>query len=283
MKITLIITTYNWNEALNLVFKSVDRQVMPPDEIVVADDGSTSETAALVSAWQRRLPIPVTHVWQEDRGFRLARARNRAIAHARGDYIVLVDGDMVLHPHFIADHSKAARHGYFIQGVRLLTKPAAAARILNEETFGFGFFARDIQRRHHTVRNRLLSWLMMQPTHTHQKAIRGSNQAYWKEDLVRVNGFNEEMIGWGGEDNDIAERLYNSGVRRKNLKFAALATHLYHPSRRSIGDNPNHLLLRRTIENKATRCVHGLDRHLLDPTWSNENASEIAERVVGGN
>jgi glycosyltransferase involved in cell wall biosynthesis len=283
MKISLIITTYNWNEALNLVFKSVAGQVALPDEIIVADDGSTPATAALVDEWRLRLPIPVIHVWQHDRGFRLARARNRAIARARGDYIVLIDGDMVLHPHFIDDHRKAARRGYFMQGVRLITNQAAANKILNEETLGFGFFARGIQRRHHTVRSRFLSWLLLQPTHTHQKAIRGSNQAYWKDDLVRVNGFNEEMIGWGGEDNDIAARLYNAGVRRKNLKFAALATHLYHPSRRPVGDNPNHLLLRQTIENKATRCVHGLDRHLLDRDWSDEVTPEPAERVVGGN
>ena len=283
MKTTLIITTYNWKEALNIVLTSVARQSKPPDEIIVADDGSTADTAALIRSWATRVRIPIQHLWQEDRGFRLARVRNRAIAHATGDYIVLVDGDMVLHPHFLADHVKAARRGYFIQGVRLITGAFATDRIMRTGRIDLHLLSRDIERRHHTVRSRLLSWVAFQPTHTHQKAIRGSNQAYWRDDLIRVNGFNEEMVGWGGEDNEIAQRLYNVGVRRKNLKFAALATHLYHASRRPAGDNPNHMLLRATIEQGSTRCACGLDRHMLDSNWSAESQPEWTEKVVGGN
>ena len=273
MKTSLIITTYNWPEALELSFRSVSRQVVLPDEVIVADDGSTPDTADLVRAWKRRLPTRVEHVWQEDRGFRLARSRNRAIAAASGDYIVLADGDMVLDPNFIADHASAARHGFFVQGVRLLTGPRAAQRVLADETQRFGFFSAGIRRRHHTIRNRFLSWLAYQPSHTNHKAIRGSNQAYWKIDLQRVNGFNEEMIGWGGEDNELAQRLYNCGVRRKNLKFAALAIHLHHASRRPQGDSPNTKLLAATIDNKARRCTVGLDQHLTEPQ----------QLAVGGN
>ncbi len=266
VKTSLIITTYNWNEALELVFRSIARQSEMPDEVLIADDGSGPDTADLVRQWSARLPIPVRHVWQEDRGFRLARSRNQAIAAASGDYIIIVDGDTVLHRHFVADHKRAARYGYFIQGVRLLTGPQMGQRMLAEGLLDIGFFAPHIRRRRHTVRNRFLSWLLYRQVHEHQNAIRGSNQAYWRNDLLKVNGFDERMTGWGREDNEIAQRLYNVGIRRRNLKFAALTIHIYHHQRKTTGDNPNDRYLHETIENKLTWCNLGIDQHLLAAT-----------------
>jgi len=264
MKTSLIITTYNWKEALDLALQSVARQVELPDEIIIADDGSRPDTRELIANWAARLPIPLRHVWQEDTGFRAGRARNRAIAVAAGEYIILVDGDMVLNAHFIYDHKRAAQRGYFMQGARLITGPYAAKEMLANGSLDLSFFARDIQRRRHAVRNRFLRWLLLRKTHAHQRAIRSCNQAYWKDDLVRVNGFDERMTGWGGEDNEIAARLYNVGVYRRNLKFGGLAIHLHHTSRKPDGENPNHAILRATIESHKTRCELGLDQHTAE-------------------
>jgi glycosyltransferase involved in cell wall biosynthesis len=262
MKISLIVTTYNWKEALDLVFKSIARQTVMPNEVIVADDGSRPDTGELVQRWAARLPMPVRHLWQEDIGFRASRARNRAIAAATGDYIIAVDGDMVLNAHFVEDHRRFARRGFFIQGARLLTGPTAAQQMLEQERFELRFWDADIKRRRHTIRNHWLTRLVLLRSHTNQKAIRSCNQAYWRDDLLKVNGFDEQMIGWGREDNDLAERLYNIGVRRKNLKFAGLATHLYHKSRQPKGENPNDKFLSATIRTKSRRCVLGIDQHV---------------------
>lgn len=264
MKTSLIVTTYNWKEALELVFRSIARQMEMPDEVLIADDGSRADTAELVTQWARRLPLPVRHIWQEDNGFRLARSRNRAIAAATGDYLIFVDGDMVLNRYFVCDHKRAARRGYFIQGVRVLTEPGVAQRMLAEGILDLSFFSSGIRRRRHTLRNRLFSWLVYQHVRTDQKAIRGSNQAYWRSDLLHVNGFDEQMIGWGREDNEIAMRLYNCGVRRRNLKFAALTIHLYHRLRNTQGENPNDKYLRATIDNRTKRCELGVSQHLAE-------------------
>jgi glycosyltransferase involved in cell wall biosynthesis len=264
MKLSLIITTYNWKEALDLVLRSVERQSVMPDEVIVTDDGSRPDTAELIAGWQKRLRVPLRHLWQEDIGFRVSRARNRGIAAASGDFIVTVDGDMVLHTHFIEDYKRAAQPGYFIQGARLITGPTATARLLREGQLDLGFFSSDVKRRRHTIRNRFLSWLVLQRTHSNQKAIRSCNQGYWRADMLRVNGFDEAMIGWGREDNDIAERLYNIGIFRKNLKFAALAIHLFHNSRQPEGENPNDKYLRSTIKTKSVHCVAGVDQHLAE-------------------
>ena len=261
LRSSLIVTTFNWPAALDLTLKSIARQSVAPGEVIVADDGSGPETAQVVERWKGRMAAPLQHLWQPHEGFRLARSRNRAIAAATGDYLVIVDGDMVLHRHFVADHLNAARPGSFIQGVRLLTEGGTAERMLREGGLDLHLFSRGIRRRRHAVRNLALSRLLFWEREG-QSAIRGCNQAYWKSDLLHVNGFNEAFVGWGREDNEIAARLYNVGVRRRNLKFQALAIHLHHSPRQPQGVNPNDAILRQAIERGETWCRQGLDRHL---------------------
>jgi glycosyltransferase involved in cell wall biosynthesis len=260
LRSTLVVTTYEWPAALELTLKSIARQSTPPAEVIVADDGSGQETARVVDRWRGQIGAPLVHLWQPHEGFRLARSRNRAIAAANGEYLIIVDGDMVLHRHFIADHLNAARRGSFIQGVRLLTQADTAERMLRDGCLDLSFFSHGIRRRRHAVRNLLLSRLLFW-RRVGQSAIRGCNQAYWKSDLLRVNGFNEAFVGWGREDNEIAARLYNVGVRRRNLKFQALAIHLHHPPRHPQGKNPNDAILHQAIERGETWCRLGLDRH----------------------
>lgn len=259
---TLIISTYNWPAALDLTLASVARQRLMPIEILVADDGSDAATAVLVREWTARLPVPVWHLWQEDLGFRLARARNRAIAAARGDYIVLVDGDMTLHPAFIADHIRAARQGSFVQGWRAYTGSATSRRMLERRLPGCSFFARDLRRRYRVLRIPALAWLIHRREHTGHRRIQGCNQGYWRSDLLRVNGFDERMTHWGREDDELAARLFNAGVRRRDLKFAAIAVHLYHPARDRQASTPNDGYLAETRREHRIRCELGIDRHL---------------------
>ena len=264
MHTSLIVTTYNWTEALDLVFTSIARQTVMPDEVLIADDGSRPDTAELIAAWATRLPVPTHHVWQEDAGFRGARVRNRAISRSKGEYVILIDGDMVLHSQFVEDHFHAASRGFFMQGVRVLTGPKTAEHLMARGLTELNFFAPDIKRRRHTIRNRPLSWLVRRRTHADQKAIRSCNQAYWRDDLVKVNGFNELIVGYSREDNELCERLYNAGIKRKNLKFAALAIHLHHPSRRREGVNPNDAIFQATIDSKSSWCERGLNAHMSE-------------------
>jgi len=261
MQISLVVSTYNRPDALALVLRSALRQRLVPQEIVVADDGSGGETRAVVEEAASRAPFPVRHCWHEDRGFRLSEIRNRAIAQSRGDYLVMVDGDLVLEPSFLADHARASRPGRMVQGGRVLLSEAVTRDALARGRIEFGPFERGTRNRKNAVRSRWLSRLASHDARNVYR-VRGANLAFWREDALRVNGFDEQFVGWGREDSEFVARMQHSGVRRLQLKFAAVAFHLWHPEASRALLPRNQEILERTLTDHATRCELGVARHL---------------------
>lgn len=268
MRVSLIVLTYNWPRALALTLTSIARQSRLPDEVVVTDDGSTADTRQLIEREARGFPIPLAHLWQEDVGFRAARARNRGIAAARGNYVIIVDGDMLLHPRFVADHLAFAQEQRFLAGGRLRATPRATARLLDGAEPVFWpwmdgeFDAPHDFRRYHALR---WPWLARQKARGRRGRIMSCNMSFWRSDLERVNGFDEAMEGYGSEDLELGARLENAGVLRKQLKFAGLAVHLHHDSRAPADPDdlsmPNNRILYETRHGGRTRCERGLDLH----------------------
>lgn len=274
--VAVMVSTYNWKEALALSLHSLSGQSRPPDEVIVADDGSREDTAELLREIARTFPVPLRHVWQADEGFRKARILNRAIAAARSEYIIQFDGDMLAHPRFVEDHLSLAQVGRFLQGTRIRTTVAETARLLGGGKPKFGWFVdayfRDEKirgtwhygRRHHTLR---LPWLAKIKSRSTGHPM-GCNVSFWREDLLRVNGYDERMHGYGSEDLEIDIRLRNAGLRRSQIKFAALALHLEHSSV-SLQDPadpelPNNKLLFASKEQHLVRSEFGLEPHLAD-------------------
>jgi glycosyltransferase involved in cell wall biosynthesis len=261
MRTCLIVTTYNWPEALHLTLASVMRQTLLPDEVIVADDGSGPATRAVVEHW-RTAGLPIEHVWQEDEGFRLARSRNRAIASARADYILLVDGDMILHPRFVADHVSCARPDRFVQGARPQLSAAATEQILRRgKLTDFGPFTPGLQRRAYAMRSPLLSRIFSRTKDT-LGGVQGCNQSFWRSHAIRVNGYDERFTAWGPEDREFVARLLHLGVRRYYVRHMAIALHLHHASRAPSLPNPFDRLLQETLARRATWTEQGLAAHL---------------------
>lgn len=262
--VSLLITTYNWPSALARTLDSIRRQSRLPDEVVIADDGSGPETRALLQYHAGDFPVPLRHVWQHDLGFRAARARNLAISAATGSYIVLLDGDMVLHPRFIADHLDAAKVGYFVQGSRVLMSSRFSERMLSDPEVRPGFFSGGIERRRHTLRLPLLSKLYMRLRGSRPAMIKTCNQGWWRDDLIRLNGFDERMLGWGREDEELSLRAMHAGIGCRQLRLRALAFHLYHCERHQDGESANDIYLAQSRTQHLVRCETGIDGHRAD-------------------
>lgn len=261
--VSVVVTTYNWPEALEKVLLGLARQTHLPDEVIIADDGSGEPTRQMLLRVARDYPVPLRHSWIPDQGFRASLSRNRAIAATRGDYVILLDGDMVPHPRFISDHIAAARPGTFVQGMRVLTTEEGRDRLLAAARPQWGFFDRGIKRRRHTLRLPLVARVWGRLSRgSSVDAIKTCNQGWWRSDLLNLNGFDERYEGWGREDKDLAVRAVHAGLQRKSLRFAGLAAHLYHRERHDGETSPNDHLLAETLRNPRARNAVGLDRHV---------------------
>lgn len=263
MRTTLLITTYNWPEALDITLRSVENQTIKPTEIIIADDGSSEETQNLIKEWQIKLKTPIIiHSWQEDIGFRAAASRNKAIAKSSGEYIIMIDGDLVLHPNFIENHLKHCKSNQFTIGPRVILNEDYSKKVLAQKKIDFSIKSNQISaNRKNIINSSILSKIFSSITKS-DKQVRSCNMACFKNDLIKVNGFNEDFIGWGREDTELVVRLLNENVKRKNIKFNANTLHVYHKENNKKMLSTNDAILEKTRKEKLTRCKNGLDKYL---------------------
>jgi glycosyltransferase involved in cell wall biosynthesis len=263
--ISVIVATYNREDALDAVLRGLSRQTDRDFEVLVADDGSGPATAQVIAAWAARRAFPLAHVRHADEGFRLAEIRNRAIAKCVGSLCIFLDGDCIPRPDFVAAHRRLAEPGWFVAGNRILLGQALTARILNEhlepELWGRRTW---LAWRLRGEVNRIapLAALPLGPLRrlgpTAWRSARGTNLAIRRDDLARVDGFDATFNGWGREDSDIMVRLIRAGTRRKDGRFATTVLHLWHPEfdRSRLAENER--MLADVIGGERVRAVRGL-------------------------
>lgn len=248
--ISVIVTTWNREDALDAVLRSLAVQSDRDFEVIVADDGSGEATARLIADWKAKLGRPLKHVWQEHRGFRAAEIRNRGVLASDGVYCIFLDGDCIARPGFVATHRMLSEDGWFVTGNRILMSEQLTTKILREkldpETWSYREWAKErgrggINRTVPLVRLplgplRKLRWRAW-------RGARSCNLGIWRSDLNRVDGFDCAYEGWGREDSDLLVRLLHAGVRRKDGVFATGVLHLWHPTadRSWLSDNDQKL------------------------------------------
>lgn len=236
MKISLCITTYNAVTRLQQVFLNILMLEEWPAEILICDDGSGKATRDLIDWFRDRAAVPVRHLWEPDEGWRPSRARNNGIYASLGDYVVFLDGDCVPHRRFIEDHRRLAASGYLVLGDRAHVREWALSRFrTNPVNLMKAMLCGHIHKRRRAVRvfferPRSLTFQTVDARHLAHVAI-GCNFSAWREDLVRVNGFNEAITGWGLEDVELIARMMASGVRARKVRRRAVVYHLDHGER----------------------------------------------------
>ena len=265
MNCSLIITTYNRPDALALVLQSVMHQSTLPVEIILADDGSGDETRLVIDNFRKQCPVPVVHAWQEDRGFRAARVRNLAASKTISDYLIFLDGDMIMHPAFIASHLHFAKEGFFLHGKRAMLNGRLTQSFIRKKRFRISPFTPGISLWKYAFHSDLLSRAFTYES-TDWYDTQSANFSVWKKDFVNVNGFNEEFEGWGREDSELALRLIRSGLKKMEIRFCAVTFHLAHGKDNKLlyaaATEKNQKLLDAIAKSSLTRCERGLSLHL---------------------
>jgi glycosyltransferase involved in cell wall biosynthesis len=260
MKISLIISTFDQPATLAKVLRGYSRQTRWPDEIFITDDGSGAETRELIESWRREACAPVYHLWHQHNGFRKVILLNRAVAAAQGDYLVFTDGDCVPHQEYIADHEQLAEKGLWVQGRRCFVKEPFVAQFEPGRSSVLGWMlagrmtgvAKGIRLPRPLIfRNR------------EQRGIIGCNMAFWREDVLAVNGFDESFLGRGiGPDSDLGTRVYNLGRSRKFVYGRAIVYHLDHAVMPRDNLAAKKVWLEETIRTGKIRCELGVQQYL---------------------
>jgi glycosyltransferase involved in cell wall biosynthesis len=260
--VAILIATYNWPQALQQTLMSVVNQTIQPNEVLIADDGSDERTSKLIQAFKLNHPnLNIIHVWHEDNGFRLAAIRNKSIRMAQSDYIIQIDGDIILDQHFIADHLSIKEKGFFVTGSRLLLGKQITDALLESEKVNFARLRWKGKNFFNTLRIPMFTGLLQNTYKTKGEYlyyVKGCNMAFWKSDLYLVNGYDESFNGWGREDTDICIRLIHAGVKKKFIKFGGVQYHLHHALASRDQLDANDALIEQLKLNQVSFCKQGL-------------------------
>ena len=255
LSVSIIISCYNQNKSVTKLVDLLEAGSHSIQEVIIADDGSNptlEETPANLSSRRILKYIFLTH---EDKGFRKCKILNEAIRRTTSDYILFLDGDCLPHRHFVKDHIAMAERGYFVQGRRCFIDEDSVPQLLNRET---SLSKLIISGKVSGLLKSARFPLPIIKRNSSMHGVLGCNLGTWREDLLSVNGFDEDFEGWGREDSDLGARLYNLGLQRKMVYGRAVVYHLNHPKNSRESLNRNDEKLSETIKSKKIRCRNGI-------------------------
>ena len=270
MKTSVIFTTYNSPAWLEKVLWGFFEQTRKDFEIVIADDGSTDETARLIERIRKDAPVPIRHVWQPDEGFQKCRILNKAVVAATGDYLIFTDGDTIPRNDFVEQHLRHAAPNQYLSGGYFKLPMDISQAVTHDDIRSQRVFSPAWLRYHGmkvgvrglklTARgfvSTLLNWLI--PV---KATWNGNNSSCHKELIVKVNGFNEQMQ-YGGQDVEFGLRLKNIGVRPKRIRFSTIGVHLDHARGYATEEMKQHSAseIRKTRDERRTRAPLGIDQY----------------------
>ncbi|ALM48313.1 glycosyl transferase family 2 [Flavobacterium psychrophilum] len=267
MKASVIMSTYNAEAWLEKVIWGFSVQTERDFEIIIADDGSGPKTKELLDRLRDEISMPLVHVWQEDKGFQKSQILNKAITAANSDYLIFTDGDCIPRNDFVETHINFREPGYFLSGGYFklpmnISQAISKDDIFNQRCFdvkwlkGMGLSSKNTSK---LSASGFKSWFLNLVTPT-KATWNGHNASGWKTDLVFINGFNQEMQ-YGGQDRELGERLFNKGLKSKQIRYSAVCVHLDH-ARGYVNKETwkkNYAIRKNTRDNKVVKTPIGID------------------------
>ena len=268
-EISIIISTYNSPDWLLKVLIGYQCQSLQNFEIVIADDGSRQETIDLINKMQQELSYPIVHVWHKDNGFQKSQILNKAILKCSAPYIIMSDGDCIPRKDFVQVHNNYKEEGYFLSGGYFMLPMNISKSITNEDieaqkcfdvnwlkSKGLKISFKNNKLSSKGFKSKLLNKIT--PTNA---SWNGHNASGWKEDILKVNGFDERMQ-YGGQDRELGERLFNLGIKSKQIRYSAVCVHLDHPRGYKNQDSidKNRAIRDYTFKNKVVKTPYGIEK-----------------------
>jgi glycosyltransferase involved in cell wall biosynthesis len=274
INVSIILATYNWPEALDVILANLLPQLdeHPTVEIVIADDGSAISTTEVIRKYIA-INSRIHHIWHPDNGFQKSMILNKAVAAARGDYLLFIDGDCIPFPDYITEQLKLLESGYFVAGNRVLLSKSYTEELLANP-----------HKINQIFKWNILQWLMAKLAKKVNKLLpslrlgngrwrysrsnnwkypKGCNFAVSRADFLAINGFDEAFTGWGHEDADLFVRFLHNGIKIKDGRFAVPVLHLWHKNSDRCNEKENmQLLLNRLADEDFIRAEVGVSQYL---------------------
>lgn len=270
LDISVIISTYNHPEWLEKVLWSYEFQSFKSFEVVIADDGSDENTINLIENLKKNLSYPIQHIWHEDNGFQKTIILNKATVASKCDYLVYTDGDCIARNDFLQTHMDCRTKGYFLSGGYFklpmhISELISIDDIRNQFCFDINWLKqhglKDSFKNNKITSKGLKQKLLNNLTPT-TATWNGHNASGWKADIIKANGYDERMQ-YGGEDRELGERLFNSGIKAKQIRYSAICLHLDHERGYVIPEmiEKNKKIRAKTKKEKITRTPFGIDKN----------------------
>ncbi len=269
MKVSVIITTYNAVDWLKKVLIGFSVQTECDFEIIIADDGSTPETKEILSLFSSKFKHPIVHVWQKDEGFQKTKILNKAILNSNSNYLIFTDGDCIPRKDFVSMHLKYRENGFFLSG-GYFKLPLSISKIISENDIlssdcfqlswlkknGFKLNFKSSKMTQSVLFAKFMNWIT--PT---KRSWNGHNSSAWKNDIIAVNGFNNDMQ-YGGEDRELGERMFYNGMLSKQIRYSAICIHLDHTRGYSTPEiwKKNREIREYNRKNKVTKIENGISK-----------------------
>ncbi len=265
--ISVIISTYNSEDWLEKVLWGYETQTFREFEVIIADDGSKQPTFDLIERIQKQVNYSIRHIWQEDEGFQKSRILNKAIVACQSNYILMSDGDCIPRKDFLETHIKNKEQGYFLSGGYFMlpmdiSKIISKDDILNQNCFDVKWLKsnglKPSFKNNKLKAKGLFEGLLNLLTPT-KATWNGHNASGWKEDILAVNGFDERMQ-YGGQDRELGERLFNLGIKSKQIRYSAICIHLDHKRGYKTPETiaKNKAIRKKTVEEKIISTPFGI-------------------------
>ncbi len=269
-KASIILSTYQWPEALAAVLSGLVTQSEKAFEVQLADDGSDERTKEVVESYRRRVPFPIHHFWQENKGFRKSRILNEAIKGAKGETLIFLDGDCVPHREYVAQHLALQERGHYVAGRRVdlsreFTETMTPAQIEGGALNGVGCGIFDLwldslrkngSKPFHRAYLVKTPWIRRLCGLDKVTDMKGCNFSVSRQDMLAIDGFDQSFEGYGREDTDVELRLQNLGLRIKSAKNLCLQFHLWHEPRAFTPAND--VLLDEVKSSRRVKALRGL-------------------------